>query len=674
MDNYSKKYSSFRIPEPPNRQDNLQPKPAPSPSRGDGLSTEDFYEIEYDACPMPGVGKYVLKSRKIQAPERDEIRERFNQMRDIARDDRFQNYPHYHRSNFYDKRVQQDNARIFYKQGKFMENFEDNYGHPAEFSSYFPNYQMMGYEQLRTYFTWRTRIRHGEVTGTSLSYAFLYLYELLNNIGVDNPRTGLEQLMSFWNAFRIYDQTVDKYVLKWLKDYHIYYELPWSFKEFITQNGLTAHYPNITNPGNDFDLYCSISKYDIRKSGFYNDDTVNLIRDCFDAVFRRLRDTFRDHDLCLDNFLFCHTVQNNRTGQSPSAAPDRLPKSMTPWTPFKDALFHPAAWQPDRLVVLSEKEIYVCRQNKWMFNTTITTDSGRRLVGYVLKQMEAVLRKAMNYKYKLSASPDTLTPMTAEALQQAGISLEKLVTGTTLEFYREATKTVVKVDPDMLARIRQEALITQEKLIVPEQEVASALCQEQELLPPAGQELELLPPAGQELELLPPAGQELELLPPAGQKLKILPDKAPAVKPETSSTGNRESTPILSTDPDIASTAASPWDALWDAFSSTERQALFILWNSQAGAGEGLSPAENVNPPADCPPSPAIAELLTTTIKQFADKHNIMLEVLVDGINEKAADITGDSLLDGEFMIYEDYTDQVKGMVEQIWQHKYPQE
>jgi hypothetical protein len=40
-----------------------------------------------------------------------------------------------------------------------------------------------------------------------------------------------------------------------------------------------------------------------------------------------------------------------------------------------------------------------------------------------------------------------------------------------------------------------------------------------------------------------------------------------------------------------------------------------------------------------------------------------MLEVLMDGINEKAMDIIGDNILD-DLEIYEDYKDQVKGMVE----------
>jgi hypothetical protein len=51
-------------------------------------------------------------------------------------------------------------------------------------------------------------------------------------------------------------------------------------------------------------------------------------------------------------------------------------------------------------------------------------------------------------------------------------------------------------------------------------------------------------------------------------------------------------------------------------------------------------------------------------IRQFADDSHVMLEVLADGINEKAMDYIGDNLLDDELAIYEDYKEQVKGMVE----------
>ncbi len=50
-------------------------------------------------------------------------------------------------------------------------------------------------------------------------------------------------------------------------------------------------------------------------------------------------------------------------------------------------------------------------------------------------------------------------------------------------------------------------------------------------------------------------------------------------------------------------------------------------------------------------------------LKKYAVECGIMLEVLVDGINEKAIDIIGDNLLDDEFALYEDYKELVKELV-----------
>ena len=61
-------------------------------------------------------------------------------------------------------------ALIFCKQGKFMEDFEDDFDYRGEFVRYFPTYQAMNDAQLRGYFSWRTRIRRGEINRTSLSH------------------------------------------------------------------------------------------------------------------------------------------------------------------------------------------------------------------------------------------------------------------------------------------------------------------------------------------------------------------------------------------------------------------------------------------------------------------------------------------------------------------------
>jgi hypothetical protein len=76
------------------------------------------------------------------------------------------------------------------------------------------------------------------------------------------------------------------------------------------------------------------------------------------------------------------------------------------------------------------------------------------------------------------------------------------------------------------------------------------------------------------------------------------------------------------------------WDSFFDALNDTEREAIAILLDGGAD------------------------------IKKFADGNGIMLEVLLDGINDKAADHVGDSLLEtgGDVRIYDEYAEAVKRM------------
>ncbi len=582
MSKYDKKYDAFKIFEEIQasgqdeihmfQSENMVSSTDQKKEMASDLPDGDmYYEIEYDSCPIPGVGKFVLKSQKIEAPIKDEIRDTFHQMRDIAREKRSFAL---HNSKFYDKRVQRENAQIFYEQAMFMKDFEDKYAKAVPYSAYFPCYQMMGYEQLRTYFTWRTEVRNGIVEETSLSYAFLYIYELLGNVGVANPQEGLDRLMFFWKEFRVYNQTIDKYMLKWLKDYHIYYELPQSFKEFTEEYDLGMHYPHITDAEDNFALLCSISKYDIRKSVFYTEDKVKLIQECLYFTLDRVKNIFEEKSICFDEAIF------------------QPVKNMITWNPFKDALFYPWMEQRDRRVVFSEKEVYVCSGNKWTFNTALTTESGRKLLGYIVKQMEVTLRKITKYKYKMTANIATVDQVLLARLRYVGISLEKVITDAVVECYREATKTVVKVDDAALVKIRQEALITQEKLIVPEQE-------EQSLFVPVSKK------DSQAVQ------QELSL--PQPEEPSVMPIKQQG----------EETASLL-----------DAWGELKNALSELEIKVLLMALNGEAD------------------------------IKGFADKNGVMLEVLLDGINEKAMDFVGDSLLDDEFAIYDDYIEQVKGMVE----------
>ena len=85
--------------------------------------------------------------------------------------------------------------------GKFMEDYEDDKPWNGNFLHYFPSYNDLDIEQLRGYFTWRTHVRRGEYLPTSTSFAYIYVYELLNGIGTASVEESLKKLKEFKKEF-----------------------------------------------------------------------------------------------------------------------------------------------------------------------------------------------------------------------------------------------------------------------------------------------------------------------------------------------------------------------------------------------------------------------------------------------------------------------------------------
>lgn len=429
----------------PESSEDLQSAKRPSPSAS---FDQRFAEIEI----VSNLGSSLNSAPVPQSvnPVLDPIRRTFKAMREIA----WNNHSSYvYNLKFYNKNTQHENSRVFYKQAVFMQDFEDDYEDWVPFSSYYPYYQLMKYEQLRTYFSWRSRVREGLVEEVSLSYAYVYIYELLNNIGVNDPAEGLRKLMAFRKAFKRHDASIDKYLIKWIKDYYVYYQLEASFKDIIYEYNLEGHFPEILEYEpeltTNLESLCELSKYNIRKSAFYKENST-LIKECLEFVINRLKSIFTDAGLNIYNIIY------------------ELSSKKSAWTPFKGALFYPRLKQPDKVTVLSFNEAYICSQNTWFSTSLVCTDGGKQLMTYVFKQMEAVLRKVSAYKHKLTANPDIINDSLLKILTDKGISIEKAVTDAVTDFHREKTKIVVTVDPNALNRIRSEAEYTQQKLIVPE--------------------------------------------------------------------------------------------------------------------------------------------------------------------------------------------------------------
>jgi hypothetical protein len=251
-----------------------------------GLADAPFAEIEYDsiACGAtdgaPTWRQPVLAPQPLAQRPADPIRQRFDKMRRLADQDPFQ----------------RNNMRLFYRQAKFMEDFADDFEEYEPFTMPYPYYQMMGYRQLRTYFTWRKKVRGGDIQTIDQAYVFLYINELLLNIGVADPADGLNKLTALWKAFNNTELTaiLNNYLPLWLRDYHVYYDLPESFGDFAKKNDLIRHYPLMflleADAEKSLELWSSISKYNITKSKFYIAGNGELVRDCFFFFFFGVRE------------------------------------------------------------------------------------------------------------------------------------------------------------------------------------------------------------------------------------------------------------------------------------------------------------------------------------------------------------------------------------------------
>ena len=102
--------------------------------------------------------------------------------------------------------------KSFYLQGNFMVDYIDQYDTNITCNQSSPTYNDLNVYQLRSFFSWRTQVRNGIYNQTEKPYVLLYIYELINQIGVKNSIDGLNKIIELWQNYRKFDDTIDKYL------------------------------------------------------------------------------------------------------------------------------------------------------------------------------------------------------------------------------------------------------------------------------------------------------------------------------------------------------------------------------------------------------------------------------------------------------------------------------
>ena len=340
-------------------------------------------------------------------------------------------------------------CRNFYRQGKFMEDYEDDAPWNGEFSRYFPTYHDLSIPKLRGYFTWRTNVRKGIYRPIATSLAYIYLYELLNGIGTSSPEESLWKMQEFETEYLdtgIGDWMMTFNLHRWMLEFAIIHQLPKKLAiTFASPDKLECDrkIAVLRNPENHTDeevcdALCLFVTGKIETSPVLTRDSGEG-RHLFAEVWR---------------YTMAHY---NHDGK------DLLTACFGPWKPFP---WHPLANSvyfetrdlTDFDYELDECRIYQYREGRWFVQTYEEMLYNKKIINALLHEADRLLRIYLKTGRNLRAKPEEAwaTPYVEAVIE------------TDRQAKIEAAKPKVSINLDSLSQIRQDAVVTRESLLTDE--------------------------------------------------------------------------------------------------------------------------------------------------------------------------------------------------------------
>lgn len=173
------------------------------------------------------------------------------------------------------------------------------------FRQYWPQYTDMTKEQGKWYFYWRDQVRKQQYPDTDLSYIFVHIYELLNQIGVQDNLDGYQQLHRLWQNYRQRYPQLNRYLPDWLADYVIVYRCPITLPHIYVEaietrvnlsDGVEIavnHYITTSFLEMPFWLLEKLTDYQLRRSKFYQSSNQELLETCIPQVLDHVNHLFQ---------------------------------------------------------------------------------------------------------------------------------------------------------------------------------------------------------------------------------------------------------------------------------------------------------------------------------------------------------------------------------------------
>lgn len=374
----------------------------------------------------------------------------------------------------------------FYKQGKFMEDYEEPYDFRGRFTRYFPTYHVMNNDQLQGYFDFRRRFRNGEIDAyslsgssiISLSFIYVYLYEILCNIGISDPEEGFRKLLYIDEVFGDKDPSMHEYITDWLKDYVVYYNLPESLidgvydKSFDDSLSTLLTYENYLR-GVKGDKISSPSENIINDNKTSKDSAFELSDDDIHKIFEAI-DALSSYSLKGSLFykknpkdmeeVTVRAYRNVSLFYQEHNKPMLLEKcfgakGVYPYHMFRKAIFYDHIHYEDYEYVFSDARIYRCRDGHWSLETFYKADSKSSDLGAICKEIDRICRRKFSFGHPLQQKLNL--PLIIQAISDAA--------DTYIKEKEEAAKPKIHIDFGKLSGIRKDAAYTRDQLITEEE-------------------------------------------------------------------------------------------------------------------------------------------------------------------------------------------------------------
>lgn len=295
------------------------------------------------------------------------------------------------------QKIEQDNwwemeeEEIFYKQAKFLEDFEDDYEEKEITNSYYNyrsdrTYFRFSFREFRMYFSWRTKIRKEIFEDTQWSYQEIYINELLNQIGCKDAQEALDKLIKFWEGYRQFAISLDNKMPDIIKEFYIVNTIKEPYTEIVKRypvaiKSLSQDLKDIKKGiyKDKFIFLNETSSYKIAKSKMKETDYGYLLDECIENVFLRIHKLLEQEGISLPDMLVC----KNETDYW--------------WQPLKE--YNIYEWEAqEKEIIIEGTEKYVCKHGMW--DRTIYSPNHRykNTIGGILKITECYIREYLGYR------------------------------------------------------------------------------------------------------------------------------------------------------------------------------------------------------------------------------------------------------------------------------------